>query len=104
MAELLYSYLGIRAPARGRGDAVPFGSACDHNDDDDDGAGAAGGAARREVEVTRNPVHIAAVVNLTARTAGFAHVAPLPGQSPAVGRPLRQPLSRCGCAWPTGPA
>jgi hypothetical protein len=74
-----YSYLGIRARLVAEEMLFPDR---DDNDHDDDGAGAAGGAARREVEVTRNPVHIAAVVNLTARTAGFAHVTPLPGQSP----------------------
>jgi hypothetical protein len=74
-----YSYLGIRARLVAEEMLFPDR---DDDDHDDDGAGAAGGAARREVEVTRNPVHIAAVVNLTARTAGFAHVTPLPGQSP----------------------
>lgn len=68
-----YTYGGIRDRLVAEAALFP------DDDDDHDGAPVRAGS---EARVSRNPVHVTAVVNLTSRSAQIAYVTPLPG-SPA---------------------
>jgi len=66
-----YAYVGMRT--RLVAEEMLFPNQ-DDDDNDDDGA-----SIRERAAMSTTPVHIAAVVNLTERSAQFAHVTPLPG-------------------------
>ena len=68
-----YAYVGIRN--RLVAEEMLFPNQDDDDDDDDDD----GASIRERAAMSGIPVHIAAVVNLTERSAQFAHVTPLPG-------------------------
>jgi hypothetical protein len=65
-----YTYGGVRDRLVAEAALFP------DDDDDDDGATVRAGS---EARVSRTPVHVTAVVNLTSRSAQIAYVTPLPG-------------------------